>query len=227
MTDNRNISFEESDDPQAKQTNETVYMLYTRDPVRTPFQWDDSANAGFSSTTGKTWLPIHQNYRTVNLKAEKEATKSTFKLYQRLIQMRRENTVLRTAPLQTKVVSEEVFGFVRPTAEVSIAVFVNLGNAKQVSLRDLLTPADFNTNLKAKVLVANNNSTLNINDMVDILNIPLGQYDAVVLEVRQDESSTTGVPITTTTVATTTQGASSTIVSMTLVMFVIVASFFV
>lgn len=38
MTDNRDITWGETDDPAACQTNETVYQLYSRDPVRTPFQ---------------------------------------------------------------------------------------------------------------------------------------------------------------------------------------------
>lgn len=38
MTDNRDITWAETDDPAACQTNETVYQLYSRDPVRTPFQ---------------------------------------------------------------------------------------------------------------------------------------------------------------------------------------------
>lgn len=73
MTDNRAITWEETDDPQACQTNETVFQDFTRDPVRTPFQWDDTPNAGFS-TAERTWLPVHANYQTRNLKAQKEAT---------------------------------------------------------------------------------------------------------------------------------------------------------
>jgi hypothetical protein len=38
MTDNRDITWAETDDPNACQSNETVYQLYSRDPVRTPFQ---------------------------------------------------------------------------------------------------------------------------------------------------------------------------------------------
>lgn len=38
MTDNRAITWLQTDDPQACQTNETVFQQYTRDPVRTPFQ---------------------------------------------------------------------------------------------------------------------------------------------------------------------------------------------
>lgn len=183
MTDNRNISFEDSDDPQAKQTNETVYMLYSRDPVRTPFQWDDTDNAGFSTTDNKTWLPIHENYKTINLKAQKASENSTFKLYQRLIKLRKDHEALHHLQLETKAVSETVFGFVRPTKEVSIAVFVNLGKATTVSLKDLLDDVDFTSKTKAKVLVVNNNSTLTINQPVDVLNIELGEYGAIVLEV--------------------------------------------
>lgn len=44
MTDNREITWKETDDPAACQTNETVYQLYSRDPVRTPFQVEFNIN---------------------------------------------------------------------------------------------------------------------------------------------------------------------------------------
>lgn len=185
MTDNYDISFEESDDPQARQTNESVYMLFSRDPVRTPFQWDDSAFAGFTaSNTQRTWLPVHANYPEVNLKKQKEAEKSTFKLYQKLIQMRKDLNVLHIGGLETKVISPSLFGFMRTLrGEHTIAVFINLGGAVKTSLKDLMDEEEFQDNMKAKVLIVNNHSTLEIGSMVDVLNIELGTYDAVVLEV--------------------------------------------
>jgi alpha-glucosidase len=185
MTNNMNISFAESDDPQARQTNETVYMEYSRDPVRTPFQWDDTEWAGFSNTTGKTWLPIHKDYMTVNLKAQKAATKSTFKLYQSLIELRKKNHVLQLGGYEAKAVSENVFAFIRTLkAHNTVAVFVNLGGATTVSLKDLLDAKEFSDKTKAKILIVNNNSTMEVGKMVDdVQKITLGAYDAVILEV--------------------------------------------
>lgn len=185
MTDNREITFEESDDPQAIQTNSSVYMLYTRDPVRTPFQWDDTDNAGFSDTTDKTWLPIHKDYKTQNLKAQKAAEKSTFKLYQSLIELRKNYTVLQTGAYESKAISENVFGFVRSLKDHhSIAVFVNLGDAVKTSLKSLLKSEDFGSNTKAQILVVNYNSSLVVGEWIgDVENIQLGKYDAIVLEV--------------------------------------------
>lgn len=184
MTNNMNITFEESDDPQARQTNETVYMQYSRDPVRTPFQWDDSAWAGFSTTTGKTWLPVHADYKTQNLAAQKTASKSTFKLYQKLLNMRKGSHVLKTGGFVSKAVSENVYGYMRTLAEHdTVAVLINLGEATKVNLKDLMGN-EFNDKVKAKILIVNNNSTLVQGEMVDdVQSIELGKYDAVMLEV--------------------------------------------
>lgn len=46
MNSNWNISWEDTQDPKALNTNPDVYLQYTRDPVRTPFQWNDDFNAG-------------------------------------------------------------------------------------------------------------------------------------------------------------------------------------
>lgn len=185
MTNNMNISFADSDDPQARQTNETVYMLYSRDPVRTPFQWDETDFAGFTeSTTTKTWLPVHENYKTQNLKAQKVAAKSTFKLYQEMIKLRKSNHALQMGDFSSKAVSETVYGFTRHVdGEDAVSVFINLGGATTVSLKDLIGDY-FHGNTKAKVLLVNNNSTLVVNSTIaDPTKIQLGPYDAVVLEI--------------------------------------------
>ena len=51
----------------------------SRDSARTPMQWDDSKNAGF--TTGKPWFYINPNYRKINVAAEEEQPFSILKLY--------------------------------------------------------------------------------------------------------------------------------------------------
>lgn len=61
----------------------------TRDNARTPVQWDDSENAGF--TTGKPWFPVNKNYKEINVKNEQENPNSILNHYKKLIEFKRTN----------------------------------------------------------------------------------------------------------------------------------------
>jgi len=63
----------------------------SRDSARTPMQWDDSKNAGF--TTGKPWFYINPNYRKINVAAEEEQPFSILKLYRRCLRYRKNSDV--------------------------------------------------------------------------------------------------------------------------------------
>ncbi len=58
----------------------------SRDNARTPVQWDDSENAGF--TTGKPWIPVNPNYKEINAKAAMADPDSVFHYYKKLIALR-------------------------------------------------------------------------------------------------------------------------------------------
>jgi len=91
MTDLK-ISWEDTRDPSACNSNSNIYEEFTRDPSRTPFQWSSGANAGFS-TNSTTWLPINPNYVTVNVETESAATTSHLKFYKQLVELRKEKTL--------------------------------------------------------------------------------------------------------------------------------------
>lgn len=59
----------------------------SRDNARTPFQWDDSANAGF--TTGTPWIMVNPNYTQINAREQLNRADSVFRYYQKLIGLRR------------------------------------------------------------------------------------------------------------------------------------------
>ena len=63
-----------------------------RDNGRTPMQWDDSENAGF--TTGKPWLSINENYKEINAKKSLEDKNSVFYHYKKLIKIRKANETI-------------------------------------------------------------------------------------------------------------------------------------
>lgn len=60
---------------------------YSRDNARTPFQWDGSEGAGFSA--GTPWMPLHPNYRQLNLAGQRGRPDSVYEFYRRLIALRR------------------------------------------------------------------------------------------------------------------------------------------
>ena len=64
----------------------------SRDNARTPMQWDDSANAGF--TTGTPWIKVNSNYPKVNAKQEVRDPDSVFSYYKKLIRLRHENEII-------------------------------------------------------------------------------------------------------------------------------------
>jgi len=181
----REITWEQTDDNQALNTNSTVYMEYSRDPVRTPFQWDTTLNAGFSSNVTGTWLPVHANYLTVNLAAQKGVADSTYTLYKNLIALRKDHETLQWGGFESVDLTSTLFGYRRTLADHhTIVVFVNLGAAVTANIHDLLTTDDIKDNLKATVLLANNNSTLKAgNDIANLTMVALGAYDAVIIEI--------------------------------------------
>lgn len=63
--------------------------LIARDNARTPFQWNDSPNAGF--TTGTPWIKVNPNYKTVNVTAEEQNPDSILNYFKKVIKFRKEN----------------------------------------------------------------------------------------------------------------------------------------
>ncbi len=66
--------------------------LMSRDNARTPMQWDDSENGGF--TKGTPWIEMNPTYKDINVKKENTAKKSVLKYYQKLIQLRKQFPVI-------------------------------------------------------------------------------------------------------------------------------------
>jgi alpha-glucosidase len=78
------ISPELMHDPEGKK-----HAQYSRDPQRTPMQWESSPNAGFCAAGARPWLPVADDYRTYNVAAQQHDARSFLTLVRTLLTLRR------------------------------------------------------------------------------------------------------------------------------------------
>ncbi|UYZ36592.1 alpha-glucosidase [Clostridium beijerinckii] len=64
-----------------------IINIFSRDNARTPFQWNGSENAGF--TTGRPWLKVNENYKVINANSQIKDEESVFNFYKKLINLRK------------------------------------------------------------------------------------------------------------------------------------------
>ena len=106
----------------------------SRDNARTPMQWDDSKNAGF--TTGTPWLKVNSNYPEVNAKAQVNDPDSVFSYYKKLIRLRHENEIIVYGDYELlEAESEETFIYKRTYENEHLMVLCNFAD-HEVSVTD-------------------------------------------------------------------------------------------
>ncbi len=96
----------------------------SRDNSRTPMQWDDSENAGF--TTGTPWIKVNPNYTTINAAAQVGKEDSVFQYYKTLIRLRKENPVFVDGVFKMLAPrNPQVFAYTRTTEDTELLVICN------------------------------------------------------------------------------------------------------
>lgn len=85
----------------------------SRDPSRTPMQWDATPTAGFTSTGVDPWLPIPDDHDRINVAAEQDDDHSTLHLTRALISARRAHPALRLGALEWWGTEGPVLGYRR------------------------------------------------------------------------------------------------------------------
>lgn len=127
------ISWTDTVDAQACRTNPDVFDQFSRDPARTPMQWDGTKNAGFSFGNG-TWLPVAKNYTECNVKLEKAQTHSHLKVFRQLMTIR-QNPTMKYGALTMHAVNSDVLIYKREITDRKNAdvfvVLLNLGTEYQ------------------------------------------------------------------------------------------------
>ena len=103
----------------------------SRDNARTPVQWDDTENAGF--TTGTPWIGVNPNYTEINAKAETADENSVFHYYKKLIALRKQNPVMVYGKYELLLEdSEELFVYTRTLEEEKLLVVCSFSDKETV-----------------------------------------------------------------------------------------------
>ena len=142
-----------------------IILAKSRDNSRTPMQWDDSENAGF--TTGKPWLKVADNYKTINVKNELENGR-IFPYYQALIRLRKEYEIIASGAYRGLLLEHpQIMAYVRELDKQQLLVMSNfygetislelpeefkgrtadklIGNGPMEALKDEITFAPYET----------------------------------------------------------------------------------
>lgn len=121
----------------------------SRDNARTPMQWDDSKNAGF--TTGTPWIKVNPNYVHVNAKQQVGNPDSVFSYYQKLIRLRHENEIIVYGDYELlEPENEELFIYTRTLGGERLMVLCNFTD------RDVVIPASVTGQITdAQIMICN------------------------------------------------------------------------
>ncbi|XP_050320995.1 maltase 2-like [Bactrocera neohumeralis] len=176
MQDYRDISWEDTVDPPARNVGREKYKQVSRDPERTPYQWNTQKNAGFS-TAEKTWLPVHPNYKNLNLKQQK-SEKSHYSVYKSLVELRKMPALCK-GRFHAEVLNRDVFAFERELKDDnSIITVINIGpRARAVNLTEVF---DLKYQQKLTVMVAGSKSTHETGKALAAEAVPLAPYEGLV-----------------------------------------------
>lgn len=118
--------------------DEVMRSIYakSRDNARTPMQWSDDANAGF--TEGSPWIKVNPNYREIHAKGQVGGENSVFECYRKLIRFRKEYPVFVDGEFQMLLEDDEqIFAYTRTNKDARLLVVCNFfGNTADCPLEE-------------------------------------------------------------------------------------------
>ena len=121
----------------------------SRDSARTPVQWDDSDNAGFS--TSKPWFYVNENYKEVNVNKQENDENSILNFYRKAIKIRKELSVIKNGNYKEyNKLSSKVYMYSREDSNQKVLVICSFSE-KETKLK---VPSNFN--LSEGELILNN-----------------------------------------------------------------------
>ncbi|XP_023718249.2 probable maltase isoform X2 [Cryptotermes secundus] len=105
------VSWEQTKDTAGINAGPKKYKQFSRDPERTPMQWDAGINAGFSNAN-QTWLPVNTNYKTLNVESQLNEKWSHIKVYKQLTEARKTEAIMNGG-LDIHILEDSVLVYTR------------------------------------------------------------------------------------------------------------------
>jgi alpha-glucosidase len=123
-----------------------------RDGCRSPMQWEDAPNGGFSTPEARPWLPLHANFPTRNVQAQREDPSSLLNFYHRLIAVRRASPALQEGMFQPLTFgTRTLVAYLRQVGEQTVLVALNFsGRRRRLVLGSHLARAKFRLLLSSR-----------------------------------------------------------------------------
>ena len=148
-----------------------------RDGERTPMQWNDAPNAGFS--TVKPWLPVPDSYKTHNVATESKDPESVLNFYKRVLKLRHENEALTEGSYTAlNDTDPNVLAYLRSFEGKAVLVVLNMSGAAHESILDLA--AHGLSNEKVREVLSTASSAQKGKAPLKVLLQPFGVYMAEV-----------------------------------------------
>ena len=103
------------------------YKMENRDNARTPMQWNNSINGGF--TTGKPWFHVNPNYTEINVKQQLNDKFSILSYYKALIQLKKSDLIYTYGKFNmVDAENKQVFAYTRTFKNNTVLIVANLTN---------------------------------------------------------------------------------------------------
>lgn len=205
------ISWDRTIDPMGCGQTSDTYENFSRDPARTPMQWNNKLSAGFS-TNETTYLPVHPEYATRNVEYQKAQKHSNLKTYKKLAKLRKEPVFTHGDYELKSINNNNVLILKRSLQDNPIyIIIVNLWiHQEQINLTSLYP--DINDNLEIVVYSSN---AIYITNTVPKSNFMLTANAALVLRGKANSKSTTSPPTSTVPTISTNSTTDNTVSSST------------
>lgn len=101
------------------------YKMENRDNSRTPMQWTNEVNGGF--TEGTPWFPVNPNYKTINVAQQSEDSDSVLNFYKRLIKIKKSDDIYTYGEFNLiDDANENIFAYTRKLNNKTVLVAGNL-----------------------------------------------------------------------------------------------------
>jgi len=154
-----------------------------RDGERTPMQWSNNANAGFSDAT--PWLPVPPSYQTHNVASESQDPNSVLNLYRKVLALRHTNRALLEGSYTALNEDDpNVMSYLRSSKGKAVLVALNMSATPQKAKFDLSHQGFGSVNAPAslKLLIASPAASAQGNQ------VSLEPFGLIIAEVSQSQS---------------------------------------